>query len=112
MGHIKGVPVVLITQVANGVDPFGQPIYEEKEIVVDNVLIAPTLSQDVLNQLNITGDKAVYTLAIPKGDQNQWQNQKVKFFGKTWRVIGMPLEGIESMIPLDWNKKVMVEAYG
>ncbi|WP_338808322.1 hypothetical protein DBT37_0006140 [Aerococcus mictus] len=42
----------------------------------------------------------------------QWQNQKVKFFGKTWRVIGMPLEGIESMIPLDWNKKVMVEAYG
>ena len=52
-----------------------------------------------------------YTLGIPKGDQNEWKDREVRFFGRKWRTIGFPLEGIEAMIPLDWNKKVMVEAY-
>ena len=30
---------------------------------------------------------------------------------KEWRVFGMELEGIEQLIPLDWNKKVYVERY-
>jgi len=50
-------------------------------------------------------------LAIPKGDTNDWENQEVRFFGERWRVIGMPLQGIDELIPLDWNKKVMVERY-
>ena len=58
-----------------------------------------------------TGRKAVYTLAIPKGDTHEWEDQKVIFFGKEWRVFGAELEGIEDLIPLDWNKKVYVERY-
>lgn len=111
MGRIKGIPVVLVSKIKSGTDPFGAPIYADEEIIVDNVLVSPTSSDEVVNQQNLTGRTAVYTLAIPKGDTNTWENQEVRFFGKRWRVFGIPLEGIESMIPLDWNKKVTVERY-
>lgn len=112
MTMIKGITVTLVNKVNNGVDPFGQPLYEDVEIEVDNVLISPTTSDDIVNQMTLTGKKAVYTLAIPKGDTNTWEDQEVRFFGERWRVFGIPLQGIEHLIPLDWNKKVMVERYG
>ena len=112
MALIKGVPVTLVTKTQSGEDPFGNPIYTETEITVDNVLIAPVSGDDVINQLNLTGRKAVYQLAIPKGDTNIWENQDVRFFGDRWRVFGVPTQGIDHLIPLDWNKKVMVERYG
>ena len=111
MTHIKGMTVVLIDLREIGVDPFGAPIYEEREIEIENVLIQPNSAEDMVNQQNLTGEEALYTLAIPKGDKNTWENRKVKFFGETWRTVGVPLEGIEDMIPLDWNKKVVVERY-
>lgn len=94
-----------------GTDPFGNPIYEETDIDVENVLVSATSTDDIVNQLTLTGKKAVYTLAIPKGDTNDWEDKEVKFFGKRWRTFGFPIEGIEDLIPLDWNKKVMVERY-
>ena len=111
MGKIKGITITLFDKKETGKDPFGTPIYEEVPEPVENVLISPTSSEDVTNQLSITGRKAVYTLGIPKGDTHNWENQKVEFFGQTWKTFGIPLEGIETMIPLDWNKKVMVERY-
>lgn len=112
MGKIKGVPIVLIDKVKVGTDPFGKPIFEDKEITVDNVLIAPTSATDVINQLNLEGRKGTYTLAIPKDDTNEWENREVRFFGKCWQTVGIPLEGIDDLIPLGWNKKVTVERYG
>lgn len=112
MRMIKGITVTLIDNVETGKDPFGNPIYEDKEIEVNNVLVSPTSSDDIVNQLTLTGKKAIYTLAIPKEDTHDWEDKKVRFFGKTWRTFGEPLEGIEELIPLDWNKKVTVEYYG
>ncbi len=111
MARLKGITVTLINKVQTGTDPFDNPIYEDVEIEVDNVLVSPTSTDDVVNTKDLTGRKAVYTLAIPKGDTNDWENQEVRFFGERWRVIGMPLQGIDELIPLDWNKKVMVERY-
>ena len=110
--NIKGITVTLVSKQETGRDPFGEPIYEDVEIEVDNVLISPTTSDDIVNQMTLTGKKAVYTLAIPKGDTNNWEDQEVRFFGEKWRVFGVPLQGIDHLIPLDWNKKVMVERYG
>ncbi|WP_427814291.1 hypothetical protein ACQKTA_04180 [Enterococcus sp. 22-H-5-01] len=112
MGKIKGITVQLVNPITEGIDPFGNPIYKDKVVTVENVLIAPTSSDDIVNQLSLTGKKAVYTLGIPKGDTHDWEDKKVKFFGQEWRTFGLSLEGIESLIPLDWNKKVMVERYG
>ena len=111
MVHIKGTSIFLVDNVKVGIDPFGAPILQKRKIPIDNVLISPTSSEDVINQLNLTGKKSVYTLAIPKGDAHEWEEKEVFFFGKTWRVIGIPLEGLEELIPLEWNKKVMVERY-
>ncbi len=111
MARIKGTTVTLISNREVGRDPFDNPIFEDVEIAVDNVLVKPTSSDDVVNNKDLTGRTAVYTLAIPKGDTNTWENQEVRFFGKRWRVFGIPLQGIEELIPLDWNKKVMVERY-
>lgn len=109
---MKGITIQLVGLTKTGTDPFGNPIYEETDIDVENVLVSPTSTDDIVNQLTLTGKKAVYTLAIPKGDTNDWEDKEVKFFGKRWRTFGFPIEGIEDLIPLDWNKKVMVERYG
>ena len=108
---IKGITVTLINKIKTGEDPFGAPIYEDVEVEVDNVLVTPTSTENIVNRLNIDGKKAVYTLAIPKGDINDWENAEVYFFGEHWRTFGIPTEGIDHLIPLDWNKKVTVERY-
>ncbi len=111
MARIKGITVTLINKQEVGKDPFGAPIYKDVPIEVENVLVSPTSTDDIVNQLDLTGKKAVYTLAIPKGNTNHWKDVEVFFFGKRWRTFGIPTEGIEHLIPLDWNKKVMVERY-
>lgn len=109
---LKGITITLVDRVQTGEDDFGAIIYDDVEISVDNVLVSPTSSEDIVNQMSLTGKKAVYTLAIPKGDTNDWEDKEVLFFGQRWRTFGVPIEGIEDMIPLDWNKKVTVERYG
>jgi len=111
MAKIKGITITLVDKIKSDEDPFGNAIYTNAEIEVKNVLVSPTSSDDIVNQLSLTGKKAVYMLAIPKGDTHDWENKEVKFFGKNWKTFGIPLQGIEHLIPLDWNKKVMVERY-
>lgn len=111
---IKGITVTLYEvdpTGATGVDPFNAPIYTEHAVQVDNVLVSPANSQEITDSINLYGRKAVYTLAIPKGDTHDWQNRRVNIKGIDYRVFGIPLEGIECDIPLDWNKKVTVEVY-
>lgn len=108
---LKGITVTLYTVTQTGTDDFNRPIYTETAVPVDNVLVAPLSDEEVLDTINLTGRKAKYQLGIPKGDAHDWENRRVSFFGEDFRVIGHPTEGIESMIPLAWNKKVKVESY-
>ena len=111
MVKIHGIQITLIDKQFVSTDPFGSPVVKDVEITIDNVLVAPATTEDVTNQMSLTGKKISYTLCIPKGDTNDWENKEVRFFGKRWKTVGIPLEGIESMIPLEWNRKVMVERY-
>ena len=111
MSKIKGITITLIDKVQSGQDPFGAPVYKDTEILVENVLVGPTSSDDIVNELSLHGKKAVYTLAIPKGDNHNWEDREVIFFGKKWRTFGFVTQGIDDLIPLDWNGKVMVERY-
>jgi hypothetical protein len=111
MAAIKGITVTLVMEKQVGTDAFNAPIYETSEVEVNNVLVAPASSDDIVTTQDLEGKKAVYTLAIPKGDVHDWEDAVVKFFGQEWKTLGIPLEGIEENIPLDWNKKVMVERY-
>ena len=109
---MKGITVTLYERTLTGTDELNHPIYTETATSVDNVLVAPVSSTELTEIYNLTGRKAVYQLAIPKGDSHDWTaGMKVGFFGQTWRIIAMPEEGIEKLIPLSWNKKVKVEQY-
>ena len=114
MTRIRGQKIILIDKVASGTDPFGKTLYEDVEIEVDNVIIAPIshVTNEIITQLNLEGRRAVYTLGIPKGDTHDWENKEVRFFGQRWQTFGIPVEGMEDLIPLEWNKKVMVERFG
>lgn len=114
MGQItsRGITVTLYEVTQTGTDDFGEPIYVETPTDVDNVLVSPATPQEILDTTNLYGRKAIYTLAIPKGDTHDWENRRVDFFGESWRVFGVPTKGIEEFIPLDWNMKVTVERYG
>jgi len=111
MSMIKGITVTLYNKREVGKDPFGKPIVEDVPIEVENVLVSPTSTEDIVDTLNLTGKKAVYTLAIPKDDENNWEDAEVFFFGDRWKTFGFVIQGIDHLIPLDWNKKVMVERY-
>lgn len=109
---MKGITVTLYDRAQSGTDQLNHPIYTETAVSVDNVLVAPVGSSEVLEVYNLTGRRAEFQLAIPKGDTNDWSaGKKVSFFGHDWRIIDIPEEGIESLIPLSWNKKVRVERY-
>ena len=77
-----------------------------------DVLVGEPSSDDISNSLSLYGKKLAYTLAIPKGDTNDWTDTDVIIFGTRFRTYGMPTEGIEENIPLRWNKKVKVEYCG
>lgn len=110
-GRIKGITVTLYEETQSGTDDFNRPIYTETPVEVNNVLVSPSSTSETLDTVNLTGKKAVYTLAIPKGDTHNWKDKKVEFFGETFRTFGEPLKGIDSMIPLEWNTKIQVERY-
>lgn len=108
---IKGITITLIDKVEKGIDAFGSPIFEDKEIEVKNVLVARPTSDEMINSLNLYGKKIEYILGIPKGDMNDWEDKEVRFFNKTFRTIGFIEEGIEELVPLFWHKKIRVIRY-
>lgn len=108
---MRGVTVILYETTQTGVDDFNRPTYSETAVPVDNVLIGEPSTEDIANELNLSGKRLAYTLAIPKGDAHTWEGRDVGFWGERFRVIGKPTQGIEHLIPLSWNKKVKVERY-
>ena len=112
---IKGITVQLVKKTEGDPDPLGNPTYRETDVQVNNVLVGEPTSDEITDSLQLYGKIVAYTLAIPKGDDNDWTDTEVKlpapFEGK-YRTIGYPTAGIEANIPLDWNKKVKVERYG
>lgn len=109
---ITGITVRLKTRVQTGTDEFKRPVYEENFVDVENVLVGVPSSEDVINELNLSGKRITYTLGIPKGDTHNWVDTEVEIWGELYRTIGYPTQGIDENIPLSWNKKVQVERYG
>jgi hypothetical protein len=108
---LKGIKITYLRKIQTGTDDFNRPTYDLVGEPVENVLVSPTTSDDVVDSIDLTGKKLVYTLAIPKGDSHDWEDCIVEFFGKRFKSFGFPIQGIEDNIPLSWNKKVTVELY-
>ena len=55
--RIKGIPVILCSKIQVGEDRIKNPVYEYEEETIENVLVAPVSSTEVLYTLNLTGRK-------------------------------------------------------
>jgi len=108
---LKGITIQLLVCTQTGVDEFNAPVYSSEWVNVENVLVAPEESSDVITSTNLEGRHTRYVLGIPKGDAHVWENTHVRFLGETYRTIGIVREGIEDMIPLKWNRKISVERW-
>lgn len=108
---LRGIDVVLYEKHQTGEDAFHAPVYEETPVTVHNVLVGAPDTVAIVNELTLTGRRLAYTLALPKGDSHDWHNVTVEFFGQKFRTYGDVVQGIESLVPLAWNKQVKVERY-
>lgn len=108
---LKGIDVTLYVKIKVGENEAHEPIYEEHPEIIRNVLVGEASGEEVVTELQLYGRHLAYLLAIPKGDDHDWNDVRVEFFGQTFRTCGAVTQGIESMIPLCWNKKVRVERY-
>lgn len=109
---MKGISITLHAVTQSGTDAFNNPTYTETDITVNDVLVGEPTTTDIENNLTVYGKKTAYTLAIPKGDTNTWEDANVTLpepFTGNYKVIGKPIAGIEENIPLRWNKKVHLE---
>lgn len=109
---IKGVTVILYEKTQTGVDGFNRPVYTETPAEVDNVLVTPASSDDIINELSLTGKKLVYELSIPKDDEHVWEDRRVTIWGEDYHVFDFSRQWIEANVPLSWNAKAKVERYG
>lgn len=108
---IKGITVILYERTQSGVNELNDAVYTEIPVTVNNVLVTPVDSTEIVNSITLEGKKAVYELCLPKGDAHEWENCRVSFFGEDWIAFGLTREYIEANVPLSWNRKVKVARY-
>lgn len=108
---LRGISITLIEKVESGRDDFNAPIYAEVQSTIDDVIVAPASTNDVSETTDLTTITEAYNLYIPKGDTHEWRGAWVEIRGKRFRVVGTAKEYIEEMLPLRWNKQVMVARY-
>lgn len=112
MALIKGITILLYEKAQTGSDGFNRPVFTESPVPVENVLVSPIESVEIVDNIQIDGKRAGYELCIPKGDSHIWEDRIVEFFGQKWKTYGFATEYIEENLPLDWNKKIKVKRYG
>lgn len=111
--RLKGITIELEQLTEYEADAFGVMRYTSTWANVENVLVGQPTDSEIVDAMQMYGKKAVYVLGIPKGDAHAWEpGTKVRFFGEEFYIFGHSVMGIEAMIPLDWNKKVMVTNVG
>ena len=109
---LKGIDITLYEKTQTGTDEADAPVYAETPVTVHNVLVGEPSAEEITTELQLTGRRLAYTLALPKGDAHDWHNVTVEFFGQKFRTYGDVVQGMESLVPLAWNKQVKVERYG
>lgn len=78
---LKGIDITLYEKTQSGTDEADAPVYTETPITVHNVLVGEPSSEAVVTELQLTGRRIAYTLALPKGDAHDWNNVRVAFLG-------------------------------
>lgn len=108
---MTGITVVLYERTLTGYDAFNDPIYAQTAVPVANVLVGQPTTDEVTSSIDLYGKKVEYMLGLPKGDEHDWEDALVEFFGRTWQTFGATIQGIEANVPTPWHRKVRVARY-
>lgn len=106
---MRGVTVGLHVRTQTGTDALNNPVYSDKVVSVDNVLVGEPSADEIAGTISLYNKQMQYVLGIPKGDTHNWKDTEVDIFGRTFRTFGDVIEGIEANVPTPWHKKVRVE---
>ena len=111
---INGMTVTIKKRTQTGTDDFNRPIYTTVDVSVEDVLIGNPSSDDINDAFTQYGKQVAYTLCIPKGDTNTWEDVDVVLpepFAGTYHTIGYPMAYVPANIPpgVRWNKQIKVE---
>ncbi len=109
---IKGETVKLIDLIEKGRDSFNAPIYEEKEIEVNDVLVGNPSTEDIVNNFILSGKRISFVLVLQNDDTHDWEDKEVIIRGERYRTFAEPLTQTAENVPLKWNTQVKVEKYG
>ena len=69
---LKGIDVTLYEKTQTGTDEADAPVYAETPVTVHNVLVGEPSAEEITTELQLTGRRLAYTLALPKGDSHDW----------------------------------------
>lgn len=114
---MRGITVTLFEKTQAGTDPFGNPIFSETPVQVDDVLIGEPTTDDITSSTQMYGKVIRFMLGIPKGDAHNWENARIEWtdaYGTLHKVrsFGFPITGVQANVPTRWHKKVRCEDYG
>lgn len=109
---MKTITVQLAVKSSTETDAFGAPIETETLVDIPGCLVGQPTSDELNDGLSLYGKQIAYVIGVPKGDEHDWVDTEVVFFGERFRTIGYPTTGIQGNIPLKWGKNVKVERYG
>lgn len=102
---MQGEQVEIITRTQIGEDDFKTPIYAEKSIVVENVLVAPAYTDDLTGGQRSEGDKTRLELHFPKTFTTNLRGATAKIRGSLYKIEGDPQAYIPANTPTCWGRK-------
>lgn len=108
---IHGETVTVRYPAVVGKDDLNEDVVEWKDEVVDNVLVAPTVGQDLIAALRPDGTRSVMTLYFPKGYTRRLRGCMVvvRDYDKPFEVVGDPHPYDDRMTPGQWDQPVQVK---
>lgn len=108
---IQGMTVEVLARDDTGVDDFGMPVSGWRvTATVDDVLAAPTSTQDLPSDVWMNGDKTTITFHFPKtftGSLRGCRIRAVTSRDSLWEVIGDPQPYMAGLTPGPWNRPVV-----
>ena len=109
---IKGDSVNVLRFVNTGTDDMGEPVQEWQTETVEDVLFAPSSTEDVGAE-RPNGDAVVVTFHFPKTYTQSLRGCKIEYAGSTYAVQGDPHGYMIENCPTRWNRTVTAQVcYG
>lgn len=112
MGLFKGEAVEVLRPVEDELDDMGEPTILWESETVENVLCAPSTTED-LEATRPDGVKVSVTFHFPKTYKKSLRGCKVLYNQNEYRIIGNPIPYMEQNTPGQWNYPALAEVvYG